>query len=223
MSPTSAVAQTSPKRAATSSARTTITCTIFPRPSPVSSTFSRTRESPGRPTRRTCPPTRTMATSPSFIYPYLSFFWGNDINGSDAQLHGDELHPGGCGTVHVLHAQAQPADDLRRRLAGPRARQARAHLQRFRQSRLFPSTDSIFISSTRLRLINPGTSVPLHVSVDTHVLTLIETDGTSLSPKQVRDVLLRPAQRYSVMITPDASLLTCGEEEEGRQDRTGGG
>ncbi|KAJ7738827.1 multi-copper oxidase [Mycena maculata] len=67
-------------------------------------------------------------------------------------------------------------------------------------------------TTTRLRLLNAGTFAPLRVSVDAHVLTLIEADGTPLSPVRVRDVLLQPAQRYSVLIIPDPLVRQGGDE-----------
>jgi iron transport multicopper oxidase len=62
--------------------------------------------------------------------------------------------------------------------------------------------------STRLRLINAGTFAPLRVSVDNHALTIIEADGTPVAPVRVRDLVVHPAQRYSVLVTRDKGDAT---------------
>ncbi|KAF7333714.1 Multicopper oxidase [Mycena venus] len=56
-------------------------------------------------------------------------------------------------------------------------------------------------TTTRLRLIHAGTFAPLRVSIDGHALTIIEADGSAVEPVRVRDLVLQPAQRYSVLIT----------------------
>lgn len=53
----------------------------------------------------------------------------------------------------------------------------------------------------RLRLINPGTFVAMQFSVDSHVLTVVEGDGTAVEPVQVSSVSVAVAQRYSVLLT----------------------
>ncbi|KAK7028675.1 multicopper oxidase [Favolaschia claudopus] len=63
---------------------------------------------------------------------------------------------------------------------------------------------------TRLRLIHAGTFAPLRISVDHHTLTLIEADGSPVEPVKVRDLVLQPAQRYSVLIARER-----GDEEDG--------
>ncbi|KAJ7775765.1 multi-copper oxidase [Mycena maculata] len=72
-------------------------------------------------------------------------------------------------------------------------------------------------TATRLRLINAGTFAPLRVSIDAHVLTVVEADGTAIAPVQVRDLLVQPAQRYSVIIARDAR----GEEWSADVDSSG--
>lgn len=52
----------------------------------------------------------------------------------------------------------------------------------------------------RLRIINPGTFVPLAFSVDGHTLTVIEGDGTPVEPVEVSSVSVAVAQRYSVLL-----------------------
>jgi FtsP/CotA-like multicopper oxidase with cupredoxin domain len=42
--------------------------------------------------------------------------------------------------------------------------------------------------------------VPLRLSIDEHALTLIEADGAHLTHVRVRDLVLQPAQRYSVLV-----------------------
>jgi iron transport multicopper oxidase len=56
---------------------------------------------------------------------------------------------------------------------------------------------------TRLRLIHAGTFAPLRISIDGHALTIIEADGSAVAPVLVRDLVLQPAQRYSVLVTPE--------------------
>ncbi|KAJ7020710.1 multi-copper oxidase [Mycena alexandri] len=63
-------------------------------------------------------------------------------------------------------------------------------------------------TSTRLRLINAGSFAPLRLSIDNHVLTIIEVDGTPVVPVRVRDLVLQPAQRYSVLVTATPDLPT---------------
>ncbi|KAI0942998.1 hypothetical protein AcV7_002262 [Taiwanofungus camphoratus] len=53
----------------------------------------------------------------------------------------------------------------------------------------------------RLRLINPGTFVAMQFSVDSHILTVVEGDGTAVEPVQVSSVSVAVAQRYSVLLT----------------------
>ncbi|KAF8911280.1 multi-copper oxidase [Mucidula mucida] len=53
----------------------------------------------------------------------------------------------------------------------------------------------------RLRLINAGSFAPIRFSVDRHVLTVIEADGTPVVPIEVESVMLQAAQRYSVLLT----------------------
>ncbi|EIM90555.1 multi-copper oxidase [Stereum hirsutum FP-91666 SS1] len=52
----------------------------------------------------------------------------------------------------------------------------------------------------RLRLINSGSFAPIRFSVDSHVLTVIEADGTPVEPLKVSSVSLQVAQRYSVLL-----------------------
>ncbi|KAJ7772242.1 multi-copper oxidase [Mycena metata] len=56
-------------------------------------------------------------------------------------------------------------------------------------------------TTTRLRLINAGSIAPLRVSIDGHVLTIIEADGAPVQPTRVPDLVLHVAQRYSVLVT----------------------
>ncbi|KAK6974515.1 multicopper oxidase [Favolaschia claudopus] len=65
-------------------------------------------------------------------------------------------------------------------------------------------------TTTRLRLIHAGTFAPLRISVDHHTLTLIEADGSRVDPVKVRDLVLQPAQRYSVLIARER-----GDAEDG--------
>ncbi|KAJ6615800.1 multi-copper oxidase [Mycena sp. CBHHK59/15] len=55
----------------------------------------------------------------------------------------------------------------------------------------------------RLRLINAGSFAPIRFSVDRHVLTVVEADGTPVVPIAVDQVTLQVAQRYSILISTD--------------------
>ncbi|KAA1477561.1 multicopper oxidase 2A [Dentipellis sp. KUC8613] len=57
----------------------------------------------------------------------------------------------------------------------------------------------------RLRLINGGSFASIRFSVDNHPLTLIEADGTLLSPSPVAGVTVAVAQRYSVLLHTNAT------------------
>lgn len=52
----------------------------------------------------------------------------------------------------------------------------------------------------RLRLINTGSFVAMRFAVDGHVLTVIEADGTAVTPFDVSAVSVAVAQRYSVLL-----------------------
>jgi FtsP/CotA-like multicopper oxidase with cupredoxin domain len=52
----------------------------------------------------------------------------------------------------------------------------------------------------RLRIINVGSIATINVSVDGHVLTVIEADGTEIVPVNVTNLDVAVAQRYSVII-----------------------
>jgi FtsP/CotA-like multicopper oxidase with cupredoxin domain len=52
----------------------------------------------------------------------------------------------------------------------------------------------------RLRLINMGTLTEFMFSVDSHLLSVVEADGTSLEPVSVHRVPIHVAQRYSVIL-----------------------
>ncbi|KAJ6477817.1 multi-copper oxidase [Mycena vitilis] len=78
-------------------------------------------------------------------------------------------------------------------------------------------------TSTRLRLIHAGTFAPLRVSIDAHVLTLVEADGSRVAPVGVRDLVLQPAQRYSVVVERSSGSGEGREEREERGEREGEG
>ncbi|EMD36964.1 multicopper oxidase [Gelatoporia subvermispora B] len=52
----------------------------------------------------------------------------------------------------------------------------------------------------RLRLVNTGSFVNMIFSVDSHILTVIEADGTAVEPFDVSSVSIAIAQRYSVLL-----------------------
>lgn len=53
----------------------------------------------------------------------------------------------------------------------------------------------------RLRIINSGSLVAEQFSVDNHLLTVVEADGTAVEPVVASSVFPVIAQRYSVLIT----------------------
>ncbi|KAJ6478941.1 Cupredoxin [Mycena sanguinolenta] len=55
----------------------------------------------------------------------------------------------------------------------------------------------------RLRLIHTGSFPSIRFSLDNHVLTVIEADGTFVTPVQVAGLTLGVAQRYSVLVKTD--------------------
>ncbi|KAI0033322.1 multicopper oxidase 3B [Vararia minispora EC-137] len=57
----------------------------------------------------------------------------------------------------------------------------------------------------RLRILNTGSFASIKFSVDGHPLTLIEADSTPTSPIVVSSVTVAVAQRYSVLLTADAT------------------
>ncbi|TBU24763.1 multicopper oxidase [Dichomitus squalens] len=52
----------------------------------------------------------------------------------------------------------------------------------------------------RLRLVNTGSFVAMQFAVDNHTLTVIEADGTAVTPFEVSSVSVAIAQRYSVLL-----------------------
>ncbi|OBZ76092.1 Acid phosphatase [Grifola frondosa] len=71
----------------------------------------------------------------------------------------------------------------------------------------YGSTNTSFFNATlqpnktyRLRLINSGSFVAIQFSVDSHILTVIEADGTAVNPFDVASVSIALAQRYSVLL-----------------------
>lgn len=57
----------------------------------------------------------------------------------------------------------------------------------------------------RIRLINAGSFAAIQFSVDDHVLTVVEADGTVVEPYRVSNVRIDVAQRYSVLLTTDST------------------
>src|SRR5271170_8067282 len=53
--------------------------------------------------------------------------------------------------------------------------------------------------SYRLRLINPGSYAGLYFTIDSHNLTIIEADGTDITPIEVPGLYVNIGQRYSVI------------------------
>lgn len=61
---------------------------------------------------------------------------------------------------------------------------------------------------TRLRFINAGAFAEFTFSVDNHTLSVIEADGTMISPSTVHRVPIHVAQRYSVILETNQSTHT---------------
>jgi len=66
----------------------------------------------------------------------------------------------------------------------------------------------------RLRLINAATLTQFIFSVDSHVLTVVEADGTSLVGVDVHRVPINIAQRYSVILTTNQTVGTYNVRAE---------
>lgn len=58
-------------------------------------------------------------------------------------------------------------------------------------------------SRVRLRIINPGGHAMVRVSIDSHVLQVIEADSTPIVPFSTHEVPVNNGQRYSVIATLD--------------------
>ncbi|CBQ71635.1 related to multicopper oxidase [Sporisorium reilianum SRZ2] len=58
----------------------------------------------------------------------------------------------------------------------------------------------------RLRFVNVGSVGHQTVSLDEHVLTVIEADGVVVQPYETTRLSIAPGQRYSVLVTADRSL-----------------
>ncbi|KAJ7252170.1 multi-copper oxidase [Mycena rebaudengoi] len=109
-------------------------------------------------------------------------------------------------TTHSMEIVAEPVPDrveINGRGGGAhledesmRAREDDAH--NYTEVRIEPGT------TTRLRLIHAGSFAPLRVSIDSHALTIIEADGSAVAPMRVRDLVMQPAQRYSVLVSPES-------------------
>ncbi|KAK4047170.1 hypothetical protein OIO90_006279 [Microbotryomycetes sp. JL221] len=52
----------------------------------------------------------------------------------------------------------------------------------------------------KLRLINSGSFAAIRFSLDDHVLTVVEADGTDMEPFDVSGLVIQVAQRYSVLV-----------------------
>ncbi|KAE9395355.1 hypothetical protein BT96DRAFT_861991 [Gymnopus androsaceus JB14] len=51
-----------------------------------------------------------------------------------------------------------------------------------------------------VRFINPGSIAEIHLSLDSHLLRVIEADGTQIQPVLVKELTIAPGQRYAVEI-----------------------
>lgn len=68
---------------------------------------------------------------------------------------------------------------------------------------------------TRLRLINVGAVVNQYVSIDDHILTVIEADGQLIKPIRLKRLPIAPGQRYSVLIEEPVRSGTADGGQEG--------
>ncbi|WOO83946.1 Laccase-2 [Vanrija pseudolonga] len=64
-------------------------------------------------------------------------------------------------------------------------------------------------SRVRLRIINPGGHAMVRVSIDSHVLQVIEADSTPIKPFATHEVPVNNGQRYSVIATLDQGQDTA--------------
>ncbi|KAK9475885.1 Cupredoxin [Lipomyces japonicus] len=64
----------------------------------------------------------------------------------------------------------------------------------------------------RFRVINTGAFAEIDFSVDDHVLTLIEGDGTLIKPTEIHKLQVSVAQRYSVLL--HTNISTAAESTE---------
>ncbi|KAJ4473007.1 multicopper oxidase-domain-containing protein [Lentinula aciculospora] len=53
-----------------------------------------------------------------------------------------------------------------------------------------------------IRAINPGSIAEIHLSLDSHVLRVVEADGTQIQPVLVKELRIAPGQRYAVEVIP---------------------
>jgi hypothetical protein len=58
--------------------------------------------------------------------------------------------------------------------------------------------------------MNTGSFASIRFSVDSHTLTIIEADSTPLAPFPVSHVTIAVAQRYSVLLTANATVNPTG-------------
>ncbi|KAK1751102.1 multicopper oxidase-domain-containing protein [Echria macrotheca] len=56
-------------------------------------------------------------------------------------------------------------------------------------------------TTTRLRLISHSTSTPLYLTLDSHILQIVEIDGTEIEPIPTTRIFINPGQRYSVLVS----------------------
>ena len=52
----------------------------------------------------------------------------------------------------------------------------------------------------RLRLINTGSLATIHFSIDNHILTVIEADGTNIEPGTTKELPVEPGQRVGASL-----------------------
>ncbi|KAJ3715578.1 multicopper oxidase-domain-containing protein [Lentinula guzmanii] len=60
-----------------------------------------------------------------------------------------------------------------------------------------------------IRFINPGSLAEIHLSLDSHLLRVVEADGTQIQPVVVKELSIAPGQRYAVEVIRVGNDQTC--------------
>ncbi|KAJ3995820.1 multicopper oxidase-domain-containing protein [Lentinula boryana] len=60
-----------------------------------------------------------------------------------------------------------------------------------------------------IRFINPGSLAEIHLSLDSHLLRVVEADGTQIRPVVVKELSIAPGQRYAVEVIRAGNDQTC--------------
>lgn len=61
-------------------------------------------------------------------------------------------------------------------------------------------------SSYRFRVINAGALFPFRISIDNHMLSVIESDGYPINPTRVESFIINPGERFDFVINANQSI-----------------